>query len=197
MKSFTLIAVAGTLFATVAQSAYVDLVTLNAAGFTVDGVSTTAPYTQSALGLNYSPSLTLGETLGGVFVAAPLDWSAYTAQVGSAFAVKISISGTNPDLPFSLALFDPSVSDFLTFSGTTAGATTDTYVALSVVGVPTPAQLLVLGNVGGMQFTWDGGGSANVTTQTIAAVPEPSTYALLTFSGLALGGYLVRRRRSP
>lgn len=36
------------------------------------------------------------------------------------------------------------------------------------------------------------GGNQQITT---AAVPEPSTYALLAMSGVAFGGYVIRRRR--
>jgi hypothetical protein len=31
---------------------------------------------------------------------------------------------------------------------------------------------------------------------TVAVVPEPSTYALLSLAGAALGAYAIRRRRS-
>jgi hypothetical protein len=49
-------------------------------------------------------------------------------------------------------------------------------------------------------WTWDSGGSggtinATFTSLTVTAVPEPSTYALLALSGLALGGYAIRGRR--
>jgi hypothetical protein len=194
MKKFAIAAIACALSATAAQSSYVDLVSLNASGFTVDVASTSAPYTQTVAGLTYGPTLSLGDTLGGLFNAAPLDWSAYSSQAATAFAVKISIAGTNPNLPFSLTLFDSTVTNLLNFSGTTVGATTDTYVPLTLVGVPTPLELSVLGNVGGMQFTWDGGASANVTTQAISAVPEPSTYAMLALAALGLGAYRLRRR---
>lgn len=48
------------------------------------------------------------------------------------------------------------------------------------------------GSVANNQFT-SGAGAAG--GQGFTTVPEPSTYALLSLAGLALGGYAVRRRR--
>jgi hypothetical protein len=45
----------------------------------------------------------------------------------------------------------------------------------------------------GGAFTQVAGASA-VPIQSFNVVPEPSTYALLAMSGLAMGGYIVRRR---
>lgn len=49
-------------------------------------------------------------------------------------------------------------------------------------------------------WTLDAGGSSNLvnatfTSMDISAIPEPSTYALLVLSGVAFGGYVIRRRR--
>lgn len=44
----------------------------------------------------------------------------------------------------------------------------------------------------GTQFSNNGG---NNYIATFTAVPEPSTYALLAMSAIAMGGYVIRRRR--
>lgn len=56
-------------------------------------------------------------------------------------------------------------------------------------------------NVAVYAKTWGTGGDSflsnngNNYTASFTVVPEPSTYALLALSGVALGGYVVRRRR--
>jgi hypothetical protein len=106
----------------------------------------------------------------------------------------MSVSGTNPDIPFSLEFFDSAFASIDIWEGTTVGLTaTPVYNNLSII---TPGS----GNysdVGSFVLTWNGGGAETLdsTVSNIAVVPEPSTYALLALSGLALGGYAMRRRR--
>lgn len=187
----TLFAVLTTAFA--AKASYVDLVSFGNSDFSVDGGATTATYTQSASGLNFSGTVVLSDTLGGTFNAAPLNWNSYNPSTD--FAVKLSVVGANPALPFTLTLFDSSF-NLANFTGFTSGATTDSYVPLTLSGPVDPAVTAALSAAAGAQLTWDGGGtSVNVTVQSFSAVPEPSTYALLSLAGLALGGYAMRRRR--
>ena len=117
------------------------------------------------------------------------DWSGFTG-----FQITMSVTGTNPDLPFSLTLYDTSFNSINEYQANTASA------GLTLTGVPLDLSLAGNGNfadVQYVQFTWGGGGSAvNVTTSGLHGVPEPSTYALLGLAGLALAGYAVRRRRA-
>jgi hypothetical protein len=164
--------------------AQIDLVSLGSGTFTVDPGATTASYTQSASGVLFNGAYALGDTLGGTF--ATQDWSAYTD-----FEVKMTLTGTNPNLPFSVQFYDASFNVINTYGGTTVPlvAGTPTYAPLSIV-IPGTG---VLTSVAGAQFTWDGAGTINTTVESIA-VPEPSTYALLALGGLALGAYRLRRR---
>jgi hypothetical protein len=168
--------------------AQIDLVSLGSATFTVDPGATTAAYTQSASGIIFNASYVLGNTLGGTF--ATQDWSnpSYTD-----FGVVMTLTGVNPNLPFSVQFYDDSFNVINTYGGTTAPlvAGTPTYnpLSLSIAGTG------ILSSVAGIQFTWDGDGAINTTVEEVAAVPEPSTYALLSLGGLAVGGYAMRRRR--
>jgi len=108
----------------------------------------------------------------------------------------MSVTGTNPNLAFSVSLFDSAFNLINTYSGSTAGITSTPSNAALTLNLPGSG---ILTSVNYVQFTWDGGGSAvNATVNKFVGttVPEPSTYALLGMSALALGGYVVRRRRA-
>ena len=186
-KTFIALLISFGVIATELTAQQIDLVSLGDATFTVDEGATTALYTQNASGVVFNGTYALGDTLGGTFAAQ--DWSnpAYTE-----FGMVMSLTGTNPNLPFSVSFYDDTFAIINTYSGTTFGLGTSTYTPLTLV-IPGTG---VLTSVAGVQFTWDGGGAVNTTVEGVAAVPEPSTYAFLALSGLALGGYVMRRRRA-
>jgi hypothetical protein len=191
MKKLTSSFFALVLAASLGQAQFIDLVSLGSSSYLIDAGVTTATYTQDASGTRFSPSVALGDTLGGAFISGPLDWSSY-ANLSSAIYLKIAFTGANPLLPITLQLFNTDFSLSNTYSGTTAPiGESASYFKLDLVGASTPS---VLAGAGGAQITWDGGATVNANVEGIATVPEPSTYALLSIVGLALGGYVVRRR---
>lgn len=189
MKKLLTTAAIAANFAVVAYAQQIDLVSLGSPTFTVDPGATTAAYTQSASAIIFNATYALGDTLGGSFTTQ--DWSnpAYTQ-----FGVVMTLTGANPNLPFSVQFYDDSFNVINTYGGTTvplvAGTPTFAPLSLNIAGTG------VLTSVAGIQFTWDGGGAINTTVENVAAVPESSTYALLALAGTALGFYRLRRQRA-
>jgi hypothetical protein len=172
----------------------VDLTSFGSAAFTVDSLSTTAPYSQTASGIVFGPTITFGDTLGGSF-ASTFNWSTYNpfAAPPANWFVKMSISGANPNLPFTLNLVNSVGETLVNFDGDTS-ALSGGYVPLTL-STTDPGSASALSAISMAQFTWNNGAAGSVTLEGVAAVPEPSTYALLALGGLALGGFAMRRRQ--
>jgi len=150
---------------------------------------------QTGSGFVYNGSVNLGDNVYGDFVSSPQNWSSQITGL-NVFSLLMSVSGVNPDIPFSIEFFESggNQDSIAIWDGTTVGLTsTPSYNNLSLVSTGTGDY----SSVGSFTFTWNPGSaeSINSTISTIAVVPEPSTYALLALSGLALGGYAMRRRR--
>jgi hypothetical protein len=181
-----------------AAPAFAQTNTLAALGtnnFTVDEGSTTAAYSQTATNLTLVSPFTLGDTLGGVF-SSTYDWSAYSNTNNFTFGLYMSAAGASPGIPFNVELFNAALDAIVaTYSGDAAGlGASSTFIPMSFqVGGGSGD----LSSIGGMQFTWNGGGTGTVVVDSIAVavVPEPSTWALLLLSAALCGGLVWRRHR--
>jgi len=197
MKKITTASVLGLIaLGCFSYAQFVDLVSLGSSAFTIDSGISSGSYSQSAGGTTYSPTVALGDSVGGVFASGPFDWSS-RSDLQTAAYLKISFSGTNPNLPMSLELFDSTLTSSIKYQGTTDPTATGSaapYFKFTLTSGSIPSGFL--SSVGGAQITWDGDGTVNATLQAIATVPEPSTYALLALGGMALGGYVIRCRRA-
>ena len=160
--------------------------------FTVDPGSTTATYTQDALGLTFSPSVSLGDTLGGTWNNGPFDWSSY-ADFASTIYLKFVFTGPiPPPIPMVFTIYNTDFSLNIQYEGTSVGAVVGTN-CLPFALTPGTYSPAVLANVGGAQITWGGSGQTTVRLEGFC-VPEPSTYALLLMAGAGVL-WMARGRR--
>ena len=108
--------------------------------------------------------------------------------------LNFSLSGTNPNSSFHIDLYDAGYNNIYTFTGTTTSASSTTSdVALTYSSLSGVA----FSSFAAASLAFDGAGSTissmTVSNLNYAAVPEPSTYALLAVG--AVGLFLSFRRR--
>lgn len=162
---------------------------LGSSGFTIDPFSTTANFLQSSTTLRLSPSVGLGDSVGGYFSAAPYDWTSLLSG-GAPFPITLSITGPNPLVPLSVQLYDSTLQVLSSYSGSTEGVTSTPSVVLLPLSSPGTGDF---SDVIGFFLTFDSSATIDVTVHP-TVIPEPSTYALLMMA--AAGSLLcVRRRR--
>ena len=193
MKKILTIAIALYALAVVSVPAQTDLLSLSDPQSFGSLVSPTFSGlgVQTNTGFVYNGTVDGGDNVYGTFESQ--NWS--SQLVGSAvFSVLMSVSGGNPNIPFSLEFLDNELNSIDIWEGTTVGlGSIASYNDLTI----NTAGSGNYSNVSSFVLTWNNVSAETLssTVSTIAVVPEPSTCALLAISGLAFGGYVVRRRR--
>ena len=182
-----------TLTAASASAQTTSLAPLGSDNLTVDGGSTTIAYTQSTTNLTLANTITLGDTLGGVF-STPYNWSAYSDTNSFSFGLLMSAPGASPNAGFTIEFLNGALDAVVNaYQGSASGlSTTPSFIPVLLSSLGTDD----LSSIGGIQFTWDGAGSETVILDSVAVavVPEPTTWAMLAFGAALFGGLALRRR---
>jgi fibronectin-binding autotransporter adhesin len=152
-----------------------ELVNWGTDDLTVEAGSTTmGGYTQTATTMTINTTPGIGDTLGGYLPVS--DWSSI-----SSFGLQMSITGTNNNLPFTLAFYDSDFGVANTYTATTAGISSTPGVVLLTLTTPGTG---LMGGISGLQFTWDGSAAINTTFLSLVSVPTSG----LNISGNISGG---------
>ncbi len=189
MKKIILALISSCVVALNANAQYIDLISFGTSGIgeiTTQGSS----WSQSSTATSTSGAVGQGDNFYNTNPFTSQNWS--TAQ---GLWIKTSVTtAASPSMPFTLGLFDSSFNQIATYQGDTSSFISDSgfsYLNLAAVGTP------ALSGITSVQFTFDiGSGTTapNMSLQSIATVPEPSTYALMALGGLVVF-FMVRRRK--
>jgi hypothetical protein len=166
----------------------IELASMGASEFSVDTASTTAIYTQNSSGINFEGYQMLGSTVGGFWLGSvPFNWSQYDL---SSFALLMSVTAENPEIPFTLELYDESLRIAAILEGNTRGLSSALGLSLlSLVSVGSGS----MARVSAAQLTWDAESQLDATWAKLATVPEPKTYSILVIYALMLSAKFAAR----
>ena len=151
------------------------LASLGSLGFTVSSEFSLIPYTQTSTNVTLTAAAS-GETLAGQF-GSIYDWSSV-----SSLGLRMSVAGTNPDLPFEVVLYDGAFNELRRYDATTFGLTsTSSITTLSLL-----SSFSGLNSVEWLEFKWNGSatGSTSVSLLDVVSVPTSG----LTISGSVSAG---------
>jgi hypothetical protein len=132
-----------------------------------------------------------------LYPTSPTGWDLSTLGSPSNFVFQLTgFVTTSPGGGFQLTLEDADGNISATDVDFSLFGTTSSTVQIAVNTASSPGSIN-WASINNWNLVSSVGGSidATFTNLNVAAVPEPSTYALLALSGLALGGYAMRRRR--
>jgi len=151
---------AGTIASAWAQQ---NPVNFGGGSFKVDPGAVVGTYQQSGQGITFGPRVSLGDSVGGTI--PPI-----RAGAANGVGLIMRLTGTNPELPFSLEIFDANFNITAKFQGqTTGGGAVASFVPLQLVTGSVQGT-----TIAGLQFTWDGDGSINIELLSLALSTSPS-----------------------
>ncbi len=175
--------------------AQITLSSLGSIGLIIDSGSSSSVYSQSGSSLQFNSALTSGDAVQGA-LTSPGNWSSYNAGNGTQgsptdFSLYMAFTGgANPNMGFNVQIWNADFTSDLYLAGSTASASSvASYVPLTY----DRGSISVLANPSTLIISWNDSGTPAVTMTSLAAVPEPSTYALMAVG--AVGLFLSFRRR--
>ena len=176
-----------TLSAPMAPAA-ADLATLGASSFSLDDDFTYAGASQTSTTLVFGVPFSGGANVYGTFSSLQ-NWST---------APQLALSLSSTVAPSVTLFMDALDSDFVTLASFSLSLTPVNSIQSSYTLNLESGSIANLTVVDSLFFTLGGpsiSGDTAVTVHAVQAVPEPSTYALLVLGGVAVGGYVLRRRQ--
>jgi hypothetical protein len=190
MRPIALLFILASLAASTA-SAQTNLAELGSNNFTLL-LTNEATVTQTATNLTSVTPQVFGGTFGGQFSSVYTTWTNYSDTNVWTFGLFMRVPGANPNVTFTVELFNDSLSQIINaYQGSTESATAaSTFIPVLISSNGTGD----FSTVGGLQLTWNGGGSGDVVIDSVAVVPEPTTWALLGVASLVFGLFAWRRR---
>ena len=151
------------------------LASLGSSSFAVSSEFSFIPYAQTSTNLTLTAANS-GDTLAGQF-GTIYDWSSV-----SSFGLRMSVAGTNPELPFEIVFYDGAFSELKRYEATTEGLSNTTSIKALTLLTSTSD----LSAVEWLEFKWNGSVTGAISVSLFDVVSVPTSGLLV--SGNINGG---------